>query len=266
MAPVKLLDAPRASCAEFAQISDDSLSFGDFEAELRRLSAANDELLNEFQPHDHDLDHDNHPIADDAPVSADADEMEMLRMENAELRLRVQELEALSSGQGEELWLERQREYEMLLEEKSEVIRTLHSKMQELQESPGPSTPTSQSVNAGVGQAEEILRLKRELEERSRQMDQDESDMMDQMRQMELQMAKERAEMARQRQEMQRLKSDLDREIETNSRDPQLRERLQTLARPKTVASIPQNGVKPATPPGNERTTLWCRRWPLPPW
>ncbi len=255
MAPVKLLDAPRADSAHF---SDDSLNFDDFDAELRRLSAANDELLNEFQTNDHDAD----PITDDAALGADADadEMEMLRMENAELRLRVQELEALSSGQGEELWLERQREYEMLLEEKSEVIRTLHATMQELQESAGPSTPTTPNPTAGVGQAEEILRLKRELEERGRQMDQDENDMMQQMRQMEVQTAKERAEMGRQRQELQRLKSDLDREIETNSRDPQLRERLQTLARPKSNALIPQGGAGQATPPAEQQSSGFLRR------
>ncbi len=255
MAPVKTMDAPRAPFGE------ESLSLGDFEAELRRLSAANDELLSEFQHHDADADADADVIADKAAVDAiDADEIEMIRMENAELRLRVQELEALASGQGEELWLERQREYEMLLEEKSEVIRRLHLRMQELQENASaPSTSTSSNQNAGVGQAEEILRLKRELEDRARQMDQDETDMMDQMRQMELQMAKERAEMARQRQEMQRLKTDLEREIEANSRDPQLRERLQTLARPKTVASIPPGGEKPA-PKSEQKSSGFLRR------
>ncbi len=252
MAPVINMKEARASSDESTYNGEESLSLGDFEAELRRLSAANEELLGEFQTQDAE------PHDCGAPL--DPDELEALRLENAELRLRVQELEALASGQGEELWMERQREYEMLLEEKSEVIRTLHSKMQEMQESAGPSAPTSAGLTTGVGQAEEILRLKRELEDQRRQIEQDEQEMMSQMRQMEMQMARERAEMARQRQEMQRLKSDLDREIEANSRDPQLRERLQTLARPKTVSSIPQGAASPAEPPAAQKSSGFFRR------
>src|SRR5262245_12471660 len=54
-----------------------------------------------------------------------------------QLRRRVDELEnaLLERSAGEEDWTERQKEYEALLEEKSEVIRSLHQKIQELRES-----------------------------------------------------------------------------------------------------------------------------------
>ncbi len=165
-------------------------------------------------------------------------------MENAELKARIEELEALVTSQSEELWLERQREYETLLEEKSEVIRNLHQKIQDSQECAigGDSGPASSAAvsSTKLGQAEEILRLKRDLEDQRRQLERDEEEMMGQMRQMELTMAKERAEMARQRQEVQRQQSDLTREIENSSRDPELRERLHTLRRsqePKQAAA-----------------------------
>src|SRR5438132_12314970 len=66
---------------------------------------------------------------------ADAADLNALRRENAELRSKLEELEQLIQGPDgiEAAWAERQREYEALLEEKSEVIRELHLKVQELQ-------------------------------------------------------------------------------------------------------------------------------------
>ena len=72
----------------------------------------------------------------------------LLRGENAELRARLEELEqALQTPESsEETWAERQKEYEALLEEKSEVIRSLHMKIQELQEvAVPPSAPVPSS-------------------------------------------------------------------------------------------------------------------------
>jgi myosin heavy subunit len=255
MAPVNRLDAVHASAATLAhpnvrEFGDaDQFEMTDFEAELKRLSAANQELLDEF-----------HPVDAKEEASDDGAELAELRRENADLKARIEELEALVSGQSEELWLERQREYEMLLEEKSEVIRALHQKIHEAQESVnlGAGPPSSLGTSATrLGQAEEIMRLKRELEEQRRQLEQDEEDMMAQMRQMELTMAKERAEMARQRQEVQRQQSDLAREIEQSSRDPELRERLNTLRR----QSDPK--LKPPTdqpPPPAQKSSGFFRR------
>lgn len=245
MALLKCAGAPRPSLA--APHQDELAVLNDFEDELNRLSAENQQLLDEFQNAD---DAQANCAIDQAAFLAPAhgEELDVLRLENAELRARVQELEALGTGQSEDAWLERQREYEMLLEEKSEVIRGLHQKMQEMQEAQEsaiggdtPVQPCPGGSSTRLGQAEEILRLKRELEEQRKQLEQDEEDMMAQMREMELSMAKERAEMARQRQEVQRLQSDLNREIEQSGRDPELKERLNNLrqARPKSAAEHP---------------------------
>ncbi|MBV9463897.1 MAG: hypothetical protein JO317_06675 [Verrucomicrobiae bacterium] len=201
----------------------DPLGLDDFEAEMKRLAAANEELLSDLHRDEEDLET-SRPTEN--PMAA---ELLKLQLENAELKARIEELESAPAVRGDDGWLERQHEYEMLLEEKSEVIRSLHQKVQELQENAGPRD--NGSTGANMGQAEEILRLKREMDEQRRQLDQDEADMMEQLRKMEMTMAKERAEMSRQRQEISRLQADLAHEIEQTSRDPALKERLQNLRR-----------------------------------
>ena len=261
MAPVNCLDAKRASVSASSQHengADEFFALNDFEEELRLLSAANQQLLHDFQHQEDDQ------VASAEAPCADTDESALLRLENAELRARIDELEAAGAGQGEELWLERQREYEMLLEEKSEVIRGLHQKFQEEQESAiGGGLPANSPMNSGtgLGQAEEIFRLKREMDDQRRQLEQDEQDMISQMRQMELTMAKERAELARQRQEVQRLHAELAREIENSSRDPELRERLHSLRR--TQEPRPQSAathdLKPVQPAGQNSSGFFRR-------
>ena len=60
-----------------------------------------------------------------------------LQSENAELRAIIadlqSELEAVS-GKNENNWAERQKEYESLLDEKTELIRQLHVKMQDMEQ------------------------------------------------------------------------------------------------------------------------------------
>jgi hypothetical protein len=227
MAPVSRLDSLRpSSSSPPAEIADDPFRIDNFEEELRRAAAVNEELLAGCQHSE-----------DEPPLAVVAD-IDLLIQENAELRSRIEELEAISGGKAEELWQERQREYEALLEEKSEVIRTLHQELQQVQEEQesalGGSTSASVTTSGTkLGKAEEILRLKRELEEQRQQLAQDEEDMMAQLRQMELTMAKERAELARQRQEIQRLQDDLAREVDNVGRNSDLRDRLQAL-RPRT--------------------------------
>ncbi len=230
----------------------DSTDLTDFESELKRLSAVNDELMR-------DMLSDDTSVATPPDSAADPEELELLRQENAELRLRLQELEALGAGEGDELWLERQREYEMLLEEKSEVIRGLHQQIHESQALAGGSTNPADG-GAETGQAEEILRLKREMDEQRKQLDQDEADMMAQMRQMEMQMAKERAEMARQRLEVQRQKAELAREIENAARDPELHERLKSLRRPESRGSFTLPPVDEQTPKSQQNSSGFFRR------
>jgi hypothetical protein len=184
------------------------------------------------------------------PNLTETEEVEMLRGENAALRAKADELEqlvALSAQDAEERWAERQREYESLVEEKSDVIRGLHQKIAELRER--AASGSSQTSNAAAAAAaadsgeatpdrQELLRLKRELEEARDQMLSDEESMMAQMRQMEMALARDRAELARQRSELQRLHGDLKHDMESAARAPGLRERLTALQRPTTKPPV----------------------------
>src|SRR5207244_8585138 len=109
------------------------------------------------------------------PERPQFDEVELERVvtENAQLRATV-------------------KEYENLLDEKSEVIRELHQRIQELQDRPAGETPRE----------EELLALSEELDCERRQLKDDEEALMKQMRDMEVQMSRERAEFARQRNEL----------------------------------------------------------------
>jgi hypothetical protein len=216
-----------------------------FSAELQRLAATNKELVGGGR-------------SDDVAIGQLEEELELFRMENTELHARIGELEQANSelysrvgelenllqlaGGGEEMWLERQQEYEKLLEEKSEVIRTLHLRLQEQPASSGAGSSSNSGMLSG-GQAEEILRLKRELEEHRRQLQEDEEAMMLQMRQMEMAMARDRAEMARQRSEIKRMQDEHERGVDKASRDPQLQERLHNMRRPETQAKLSRPGL-----------------------
>lgn len=162
------------------------------------------------------------PAADGAP-----DELELLRQENGELRCtNVQLRELVEQSQAEqESWARREREYENLLEEKSEVIREMHRRLQEA------SSQTPGRAAGDVPQEEELLALHEELERERNQLKEDEESLMKQMRDMELQMSRERAEMARQRNELQRLHKEIQHELELAERDATLRERLAPLQR-----------------------------------
>ena len=164
---------------------------------------------------------------------ADSDEVERLRGENAELRQRVEELEQalLEKPEGEDDWTERQREYEALLEEKSEVIRNLHQKNQELREAAASAPGAGRGGPVDPAQHQDLAALKRELAEARAQLEEDEGALEQQMRQMEMAMSRERAELARQRTELQRLHNDLRHEMEQAARDAELKERLQPLQR-----------------------------------
>ena len=142
-----------------------------------------------------------------------------------------------TAAPAEELWSDRQKEFESLLEEKSEVIRSLHLRIQELQDAPaGPA-------EADMGESH---LLQTEMAEQRRQLAEDEESLMQQMRQMEMAMSKDRAELARQRNEIQRLHNELNHEIEIASRDPGLRERLVALQRLQGEIGRKQSAGPPA--------------------
>jgi chromosome segregation ATPase len=179
------------------------------------------------------------------------DDLESLRQENAALRSKVEELEQLlatSNQQAEDRWVELQREYETLIEEKSEMIRTLHHRNAELRErAAGAPAAAGSATNSGeIQDRQELLGLQQELKEQSRQMAEDEETMMAQLRQMEMSLARDRAELARQRADLQRLHGELKHELDIASRDGGLRERLGALQRGVANAAHPsRNAGKP---------------------
>jgi DNA repair exonuclease SbcCD ATPase subunit len=192
----------------------------DLREEMERLAAENRSLL----------------ASVGGRAGREVDDARRLRAENAELRRRVEELERLlreqSAAGGD--WAEEQKEYEALLEEKSDVIRDLHHRLAELRQAAGLGGAEPAGTPHGPGGAdtqEEILRLRCELEQQRAQLKQDEEALEQQMKQMELTMARERAELARQRIEVQRMHNELRREMEQAARDSGLRERLQGLQR-----------------------------------
>jgi hypothetical protein len=226
--------------------------------EMERLTAENQHLL--AQAHASGQDH----------AEGDSAELEQLRRENAELRRRVDALETalLERPESEEDWVERQKEYEALLEEKSEVIRGLHQKIQELREASAASAasfapaasaePREQPIDPAAH--EDFLLMKRRLEEDRAQLEQDEEALEAQMRQMEMAMAKERAEMARQRSELQRLHNELRHEMELASRDAALRERLMPLQRRQQEVAgrkggAPEAGANPPPEPAPKKNS-----------
>jgi hypothetical protein len=164
-------------------------------------------------------------------------EIEQLRGENVLLRDTVSELEKLLEEklQAEEGWSQLQKEHEALLEEKSEVIRELHLKLQErLAPAIAPSAAPPSAVPrepTAAPREEELLALSEELENERRQLKEDEEALMAQMREMEVQMSRERAELARQRNDLQRLHSEIRHELELATRHGALRERLLPLQR-----------------------------------
>jgi DNA repair exonuclease SbcCD ATPase subunit len=180
-------------------------------------------------------------------LSADErQELEHLRAENAQLRGLCIELEQAlqeaSGGADGASWEERVKEYEGLLEEKSETIRALHQKVQELQEAleaaaarpaPADDPPAEGRPPRPAGgpapREEELLALSEELERERRQLHEDEEALMEQMREMEVSMARERAEMARQRNELQRLHSDIRHELERLERTGALQSKIANL-------------------------------------
>src|SRR4051794_23710304 len=107
-----------------------------------------------------------------------------------------------------EHWLEQQLAYEKELQDKSEEMRILHERIQEL-ESASLRGGISADWENPMGQATGILRLKRELAQRHRLLKQAEAHMVEQMRELEVTIATERVEIARQRQTVERMKDEL---------------------------------------------------------
>jgi hypothetical protein len=194
----------------------------------------------------------NPPALPDEPEVAVNSELAHLRAENTDLLLKVSKLEQLvaENAKKAQFWAEQHRDHERLLEEKSDVIRELHAKLQQVSTRPTPaSEPTDK----------ELLLLEEELERERRQLKDDEETLMQQMREMEVQMSRERAELARQRNDLQRLHSEIRHELELASREAELRDRLMPLQRryqemTHRKGAEPPRGAAPApaTEPADE--------------
>jgi chromosome segregation ATPase len=173
------------------------------------------------------------------PADADAETGEVLRTENAELRALCGELEQAlqeatqQNGGGD--WEERIKEYDALLEEKNEVIRSLHQDLQRAQcalaeaEIAANAMPAKRVQSGPLPKEEELLTLSEELERERRQLQEDEQTLMDQMREMEVTMAKERAEMARQRNDLQRLQNEIRHELERLEKNGAIHSKIENL-------------------------------------
>jgi hypothetical protein len=190
-------------------------------------------------------------------------DIQQLRIENTQLRTRVEELEQAldaAGGQDSATMREQLKEYEALLEEKTEVIRDLHRRLQEQQDRQDHQDvgqlhqqPQDRPTGGAPGEAE-LLALSEELERERQQLKEDEESLMKQMRDMEVQMSRERAEMARQRNEFQRLQNDIRHELEMASRDSALRERLAPLQR-RQQEMLGRRGAAPPPEEGGQAQT-----------
>jgi chromosome segregation ATPase len=133
-----------------------------------------------------------------------------LRKQNAELKAQIEEME--------QAFLDNQHDQENLLEEKSNLIRDLHRRIQEMR---------AVRVN-GVN----VSDLVEQLEVDRRRLNEDEQTVMAQMRDMEISISKERAELARERGEVLRLLQDTKMREELSVRDTDLRNRVAALRGP----------------------------------
>lgn len=160
-------------------------------------------------------------------------ELEHVRTENDQLRQLCvdleQALQEAASQKPDPAVEERVREYEALLEEKTETIRQLHHQLQEAQAALDEAEGAAARRQGPVPREDELLALSEDLERERRQLQEDEQSLMEQMRQMEISMARERAEMARQRNDLQRLYGEIRHELERLERNGALQSKMDEL-------------------------------------
>jgi hypothetical protein len=223
------------------------------------------------------------PGGNTRPAAArdDSPESELLRQENEQLRGLCAELEqALQEASnrpaltGSNAIDDRFREYEALLEEKSEMIRQLHQQLQHAMgvvadlEGQVASAPEKRVHTGPTPREEELLALSEELERDRRQLQEDEETLMQQMREMEVSMARERAEMARQRNDLQRLHAEIRHELERLERNGAIQSKIEGLKNklndattrrgmaPSGAGAVPTPPEQPQQQPGRKDNLL----------
>jgi hypothetical protein len=183
-------------------------------------------------------------------------ELEQLRSENAQLRTICLELEqALQEASQRQGAVDEERlgEYEALLDERSDMIRSLHQQLQEKHtaleaaEAKLAAVPPPKVNTGPIPREEELLALSEELERERRLLQEDEQTLMDQMREMEITMARERAEMARQRNDLQRLQDEIRHELEKLARNGALQAKIDSL-KSKLQDVTTRRGAAPGAP------------------
>ena len=220
---------------------------------------------------------------DDGPSGGDAQELQQLRSDNAQLHALRAELEqalleATQQTPDVSAYEERMQEYEQIIDEKTEVIRLLHRQLEEAKAGLDEQANQPASRKGPAPREDDLLSLSEELERERRQLQEDESTLMDQMRQMEMSMARERAEMARQRNDLQRLFGEIRHELERLERNGALQSKMEdlkaklqevstrrgaapgALSKPQSSAALPAVGSQaPAPQPGQPRSGLISR-------
>jgi hypothetical protein len=204
----------------------------------------------------------------DRSAGAPNDEMvSQLQAENQELRTIITELQGeleAASGKQENDWTERQKEYERMLDEKTDMIRSLHVQIQEMGNQIRPPTPKEEELFSMSEELEreraQLQQERRKVEEEARQLKQDEEVMTEEMRKMEIQMARERADMARQRTELTRISEEIRSELDRIERDRGLSDKLVQLRQRHTDVvrgkSAPSQSQKPGKPTPSNPTQM----------
>lgn len=219
----------------------------------------------------------------DDPPATEQREMDLLRSENEQLRALCTELEQalheatqnpMGAAGGNAAADERLRDYEALLEEKSETIRQLHQQLQEATaalaeaDARGVNSPSNRRQGPAPRE-DDLLQLSEDLERERRQIQEDEQALMEQMRQMEMGMARERAEIARQRNDLQRLYGEIRHELERLERSgvvqtkmDDLKAKLQDVSNRRGAAP---SGLTPGSKPASSAALPNVRPGQTPP-
>jgi hypothetical protein len=231
---------PNRPPSNILPLNFDLLGIESIKKELQKLSATNQELLKAFQdrPELPPAKPKEFGSSGNIVLPAGAEDLAKYKKENEQLRKLVADLEVKLRADAPTAVRELQEEFEQILDEKTETIRTLHMQNQELQ------AALANSGGSGSGASPEKLDAKQEeLNRLEQQLRAHEEELNGKAREMEMAMAKERADVARQRADLQRLQTDVQREIELAGRDPGLRERLVSLQRrPRSANSLPDVG------------------------
>ena len=201
-----------------------------------------------------------------------SDEIAALREENEQLKKLCLELDqALTnsnlSGNMNHSFTTRipESELEQLLEEKSEIIRKLHTENLEYQKviteledrlyGPGGTDLVNEKPQQKTD-GNEISASIGELESKKEALAKEIVLMEKQLCDEEIRASRERAEMARQKYDLERLKADLEIEIEKHAKDTSLKTKIDSIkSRLHNAGTEPLRGLKPesdatpATPP-----------------